>query len=69
VRTRESPAAYVLERGDIEAIVEFKSWAEVMRVLTIQKDLGKDAELAAAEIVRRAERGIGVATVKSVEVV
>ena len=28
---------------------------------TAQKQLGKDAQLAAAEIVRRAERGIGVA--------
>ena len=28
---------------------------------TTQKQLGKDAQLAAAEIVRRAERGIGVA--------
>jgi hypothetical protein len=30
-------------------------------VYTAQKQLGKDAQLAAAEIVRRAERGIGVA--------
>lgn len=51
----------ILERGDIESIVELKSQAEVIRVLTIQKNLAKDAELAAAEIVRRATAGIAIA--------
>lgn len=50
-----------LEHGDIDQIVELKSQAEAIRVYTRQKELGKDAELSAAEIVRRAERGIGVA--------
>jgi hypothetical protein len=50
-----------LEHGEIEAIAEIKSQAEAVRVYTTQKQLGKDAQLAAAEIVRRAERGIGVA--------
>jgi hypothetical protein len=50
-----------LERGEIEQIAEIKSQAEAVRVYTAQKQLGKDAQLAAAEIVRRAERGIGVA--------
>jgi hypothetical protein len=50
-----------LEHGEIEQIVEIKSQAEAVRVYTTQRQLGKDAELAAAEIVRRAERGIGVA--------
>jgi DNA-binding CsgD family transcriptional regulator len=50
-----------LERGEIEQIAEIKSQAEAVRVYTTQKQLGKDAQLAAAEIVRRAERGIGVA--------
>ena len=50
-----------LEQGDIDAIVELKSQAEAIRVYTAQKQMGHDAELAAAEIVRRAERGIGVA--------
>lgn len=45
----------------IEAIVELKSQAEAIRVYTLQKELGKDAELAATEIVRRAERCIGLA--------
>jgi hypothetical protein len=50
-----------LEHGEIEQIAEIKSRAEAVRVYTTQKQLGKDAQLAAAEIVRRAERGIGVA--------
>ena len=50
-----------LEHGEIEQIAEIKSQAEAVRVYTAQKQLGKDAQLAAAEIVRRAERGIGVA--------
>lgn len=53
--------AQAVEQGDIDSIVETKSQAEAIRVYTIQKQLGKDAELSAAEIVRRAERGIGVA--------
>src|SRR5215467_11830375 len=50
-----------LEHGEIEQIAEIKSQAEALRVYTAQKQLGKDAQLAAAEIVRRAERGIAVA--------
>lgn len=50
-----------LEHGDIEQIVELKSQAEAIRIYSMQKQIGKDAELSAAEIVRRAERCIGVA--------
>jgi hypothetical protein len=50
-----------LEQGQIEQVAELRSQAEAVRVYTAQKQLGKDAQLAAAEIVRRAERGIGVA--------
>jgi len=50
-----------LEHGGIEQIAEIKSQAEAVRVYSAQKQLGKDAQLAAAEIVRRAERGIGLA--------
>ena len=50
-----------LEQGQIEQIAEVKSQAEAIRVYTLQRQLGRDAQLAAAEIVRRAERGIGVA--------
>lgn len=53
--------AVVLEQGDIESIVECKSQAEAIRVYTMSRQLGKDAQLSATEIVRRAERGIGVA--------
>lgn len=52
------------EVGDF---VEFKGQAETVRVYTVQKQLGKDAELAAAELVRRAERGIGLAIRKGQE--
>jgi hypothetical protein len=50
-----------LEHGDIDQIAELKSQAEAVRVYTVQKQLGKDAQLAATEIVRRAERGMGLA--------
>jgi hypothetical protein len=59
--------AQALDKGDIDGIVELKSQAEAIRTYTAQKQLGKDAELAAAEIVRRAERGIGVAIRKGQE--
>jgi hypothetical protein len=50
-----------LEHGGIEQVAEIKSQAEAVRVYTAQRQLGKDAQLAAAEIVRRAERGMGLA--------
>lgn len=53
--------AQALEHGEIDRIVELKSSAEAIRVYTAQKQLGKDAELSATEIVRRAERGLGLA--------
>jgi hypothetical protein len=52
--------AQCLEGNHIEAIVETKAQAEAIRVYTVQKQLGKDAELSASEIVRRAERCIGL---------
>jgi hypothetical protein len=50
-----------VEAGEIGQIAEVRSQAEAVRVYTRQRQLGRDAELAAAEIVRRAERGIGLA--------
>jgi hypothetical protein len=50
-----------LEHGGIDQIAEIKSQAEAVRVYTVQKQLGVDAQLAATEIVRRADRGIGIA--------
>lgn len=47
-----------VEVGDIDQIVELKSQAEAIRVYAVQKRISHDAELAAAEVVRRAERGI-----------
>jgi hypothetical protein len=40
-------------------VIEWKSRAEAIRVYTQQKDMGHEAELSAAEIVRRSERRIG----------
>lgn len=53
-----------IEHGDIAGIIELKSQAEAIRVYTTQKQIGKDAELNAAEVVRRAERGLGLAVRK-----
>lgn len=44
---------------DLPEVVDAKAKAEAIRVYTVQKELGHDAELSAAEIVRRAERRIG----------
>lgn len=51
----------VLEHGHIEHVAELKAQAQAIEVYTRQKNLGRDAGLAAAEIVRRAERGLGLA--------
>jgi hypothetical protein len=59
--------ADALEHGDIDQIVELKSQAEAIRIYTTQKKLGKDTELAACEVVRRAERGIAIAIRKGQE--
>ena len=53
--------ALALDSDDIEQIAEVKSQAEALRVYAIQKQYGKDAELSAQELVRRAESGMGVA--------
>lgn len=59
-RAKEWLAA-ALAGDDMERISEIKSQAEAIRVYTIQMQLGKDTVLAASEIVRRAERCIGLA--------
>lgn len=53
--------AQAVEHGDIGQIIELKSQAEAIRIYSTQKQLGQDSELAAQEIVRRAERGLGLA--------
>lgn len=52
--------AEALEHGDLEQIASVKGWAATLRTATMQKQLGKDAEIAATELVRRAERAIGL---------
>jgi hypothetical protein len=59
--------AYLVEHGDLERIVEMKSQAEAIRVYTMSKQLGHEAQLSATEIVRRAERGLGLAIRKGQE--
>lgn len=49
-----------LQHGDLAALCEMKGWAATLRTATMQKQLGKDAELAATELVRRAERCIAL---------
>jgi len=56
-----------LEHGDIGQIAELRSRAEAVRVYSAQKQLGKDAQLAAAEIVRRAEQGLAGAVARDRE--
>src|SRR6185369_15788693 len=56
--------AHALEHGGIEQIAELKCQAEAIRVYTMSKQLGLDAQLSAAEVVRRAELGIGLAVRK-----
>lgn len=46
---------------DVEFVVNLKSYAEGVRKFVRDKKLGRDAELAAIEIVRRAERAVGIA--------
>lgn len=50
-----------LVHGNLDDIVEIKSQAELIRAYTQQKHLGHMAEMAATELVRRAERGLGKA--------
>ncbi len=52
--------AEALAHGDLEALVNAKGFAATLRVAVMQKQLGHDAELAATELVRRAERCIGL---------
>lgn len=53
--------AVAMRGTDPTPIAEFKAWAATIEVATHQKNLGREIELDAAEMVRRAERGIGVA--------
>lgn len=53
--------AQAMESTDPEPIVKVKAWAATVEEATRQLGLGQEIELDAAEIVRRAERGIGVA--------
>lgn len=59
--------AVAMERTDPTPIAEFKAWAATVEEATRQKKLGREIELDAAEMVRRAERGIGVAIRKGQE--
>lgn len=45
----------------IDVIIETKAQAAAVATFATQKQLGKDAEMAALEVQRRAERGVGLA--------
>ena len=64
IERAKSWLAIALEGNQIEQLFEMKCQAEAIRIYTMQKALGKDAEIAAAEIVRRADRCIGLAVRK-----
>jgi hypothetical protein len=53
-----------LDHGDIGQVAELRSRAEAVRVYSAQQQLGRDAQLAVAEIVRRAEQGLAEAVRK-----
>lgn len=67
VEGAKSLLAACLEGNYIEAIIETKAQAEAIGVYAKQKQLGEDAVLAATEIVRRAERCMGLAIHKGQE--
>lgn len=52
---------------DPTPIAEFKAWAATIAEMTRQKGLAEDIQLDAVEMVRRAERGIGVVIRKGQE--
>lgn len=51
----------------LEAVVETRAQAAAIATFTVQRRLGKDAENAALEVQRRAERGIGLAVRRAQE--
>lgn len=53
--------AGLAEATDPAPLAEFRAYAATLAEATRQRGLGRDAQLDAQEIVRRAERGIGVA--------
>lgn len=60
-----SEARYLLDQAsrdeDIDRLIELKDGAELIREWSVQKKMGLDLELSAAEFVRRTERAIGKA--------
>lgn len=52
---------HAAQTGDIEAVIDIKARAEKLRVISLHEHLDLDANLAAAELMRRAERVIGLA--------
>lgn len=53
--------AVATQGTDPTPIAEFKAWAATVAEMTKQKNLANEIQLDALEMVRRAERGIGVA--------
>ena len=59
--------AVATQATDPTPIAEFKAWAATVAEMTRQKGLAEDIQLDALEMVRRAERGIGVVIRKGQE--
>src|SRR5262245_37137328 len=59
--------AQPLRHTDIDQILDLKTRADQVRTHILAHHIGKDAELDAAEIMRRAERGLGLALRRSQE--
>jgi hypothetical protein len=58
VRYLEQATLWLAQATELDDVCEAKSRSSAIEVYVTQKALGKDAELAAAELVRRAERRI-----------
>jgi hypothetical protein len=52
--------ARALEADDVARILELKSQAQAVETYLVQRRMAKDAQLAAAELIRRAERALGL---------
>lgn len=53
--------AHAVEATQPQALSDFKAWVGTIEEATRRKGLAKDIQLDAAEMLRRAERGLGVA--------
>lgn len=53
--------AEATQRGDTDAVIDIKGRADGLRVHALHEHLDTEANLAASELMRRAERALGLA--------